>query len=288
MKYSLLALALWVTTSSTAMAFDHQHHIWTRLLHRHVVVLDEGRATRVRYSRFAEDQPQLDDYLDRLAAVTPTQYLGWTKTQQLAFLINAYNAFTVKKVLTRYPDLSSIRDFGRFFGNPWKDRFFTLLGERRSLDQIEHDLIRRHGAFNEPRIHFALNCASIGCPALRPEAYVSGALDAQLEQQTVHFLSDRSRNGYDPENGALEVSQIFDWYGEDFIQPTRGVYSVEQYLAGYAQQLADSPAARAAIRRAGLPLRFSEYDWSLNDQPVSPDGGVLENHQTIDSTVRVP
>ena len=233
------------------------------------------------------DQPEFDDYLDHLSAVRSNQYLGWTKAQQLAFLINAYNAFTVKKVLTRYPALTSIRDFGRFFGNPWKDRFFTLLGERRSLDQIEHDLIRRRGAFDEPRIHFALNCASIGCPALRPEAYVPGALDAQLEQQTVHFLSDRSRNGYDPEDGALEVSQIFDWYGEDFIQPTRGVYSVEQYLASYAQQLADSPTARAAIQRAGLPLRFSEYDWSLNDQPVSPDGGALANearHQTIDPT----
>jgi hypothetical protein len=176
----------------------------------------------------------------------------------MAFLINAYNAFTVEKVLTRYPDLASIRDFGRFFGNPFADRFFTLLGRAASLDDVEHGMLRRRYA--DARVHFAVNCASVGCPMLREEAYAGDRLERQLDEQAVRFLSDRSRNRV--RGARLEVSKIFDWFREDF-QP------LEQYLARYAEVLADNPPDRQRVAARGLPVTFLDYDWSLNDSRSS-------------------
>jgi len=164
----------------------------------------------------------------------------------MAFLINAYNAFTVEKILSRYPDLRSIWDFGRIFGNPFKDEFFTLLGRPMSLDGIEHGLLRKD--YRDPRVHYAVNCASVGCPMLREEAYVAARLERQLEEQAARFLSDRSRNRW--HDGRLEVSKIFDWFREDF-EPRQAYFARYASLLGY-------PGGEA-------PLSFLDYDWSLND-----------------------
>lgn len=257
------ALALMATAAHAE--FDHEHAAWTRLLSQHVVLIDGGNASRVRYAGFARDHAALDAYLDTLAAVTPQAYARWSRGQQLAFLINAYNAFTIKKILTRYPDLRSIRDFGSFIGNPWKDKFFTLLGKPMSLDNIEHDTIRVPGVFDEPRVHFALNCASVGCPMLREEAYTAAQLDRQLDEQVQRFLSDRTRNRIDAASGTLEVSRIFDWYGKDFNQGWHGYRSLPQFLAIHAEQLSDDPQQRQRARNQQLKIEFLDYDWGLND-----------------------
>jgi hypothetical protein len=246
-----------------AYAFDNTHAPWTELLKKNVTLLEGGKASRINYAAIAQDRAKLKAYLDSLTQVTPTEYNGWKKEDQLAFLINAYNAFTVEKILTRYPNLKSIRDFGTVIGNPWKDKFFTLLGREQSLDGIEHETIRKPGAFDEPRIHFAVNCASIGCPMLREEAYVGEKLEQQLEQQTTRFLSDRSRNRVEGEN--LEVSKIFDWYKKDFTSGYKGVKSVEQFLSKYAALLSDMPENQARVRDAKARVRFIDYDWALND-----------------------
>jgi hypothetical protein len=252
--------------------FDHGHAAWTALVRQNVVVIEGGRASRVRYAGFAGDRGQLKAYLDSLSKVTEAEFKAWSKPQQIAFLINAYNAFTVEKILTRYPDVKSIWDFGMLFGNPFKDRFFTLLGRESSLDRIEHDLLRAPGAYDEPRVHFAVNCASIGCPMLREEAYVADRLDEQLEEQARRFLSDRTRNRYSAREGALEVSKIFDWYKEDWQSGYRGfdgrspaIASREQYFARYAGLLADDPAQQKLIADGDAPLAFLDYDWTLND-----------------------
>lgn len=258
----LIAIAL-AMAALPVRAFDHTHAAWTVLLQKHVVVLDGGKASRVRYAALARDRAALKGYLEALSAVKPGQYAAWSKSEQLAFLINAYNAFTIQKVLTRYPELASIRDFGTVFGNPWKDRFFTLLGRPASLDGIEHDMIRAPGVFDEPRIHFAVNCASVGCPMLREEAYAGERLEAQLEEQTRRFLSDRSRNRF--ADGRLAVSKIFEWYRKDFASGYRGIGSVEQFLARHADLLADSPEDRARIRAGALRVDSLDYDWALND-----------------------
>ena len=254
--------------SAPAQGFDHEHKEWTALLKQHVVLTDGGKASRVRYAGLQKDRPRLRAYLGALSQVSGEEFGSWGKDRQLAFLINAYNAATIEKVLTRYPDIRSIWDFGKVFGNPFRDRFIRLLGREMSLDAIEHDTIRAEGAYNDPRIHFALNCAAAGCPMLREEAYVATRLERQLEEQTARFLSDRLRNRYDAESGALEVSKIFDaapWYGGDFRRGWKGYGSLEQFFASHATLLADAPAHRQAISAQKARVRFLDYDWSLND-----------------------
>ena len=268
----LAALVLLGAGSAAAQGFDHEHKAWSALLSKHVVLVDGGKSSQVQYAGFKQDRARLKGYLDTLAGTTQTEFDAWSKAQQMAFLINAYNAFTVEKILTRYPDIKSIWDFGKIFGNPFKDRFFTLLGRASTPDQVEHETLRKPGAYDEPRVHFAVNCASIGCPMLREEAYVAARLDAQLEEQARRFLSDRSRNRYHGESGRLEVSKIFDWFKEDWASGYRGfegksepTRSREQYFAGYAALLADAPDQRKVIETRKAELRFLDYDWTLND-----------------------
>ena len=274
-RFSLLVsglLLLLAAGVATAQDFDHSHAAWTALLKKHVVLVDGGKGSQVRYAGFQQDRAALKSYLDSLSKVPQKDFDGWSKARRMAFLINAYNAYTVEKILTRYPDIRSIWDFGKVFGNPFKDRFFTLLGQPSTLDQIEHETLRKPGAYDEPRVHFAVNCASVGCPMLREEAYVAGRLDAQLEEQARRFLSDRSRNRYSAGSGRLEVSKIFDWFKEDWTSGYRGfenkaapVRSREQYFAGYAALLTDAPEHRRLIENQKAGLHFLDYDWRLND-----------------------
>jgi hypothetical protein len=252
--------------------FDHTHAAWNVLLGKHVVAIGNGIATQVRYSALAQDRAALQAYLATLSSVPETEFKSWDKPRQLAFLINAYNAFTVEKILTRYPNLKSIRDFGGVFGDPWKDKFFKLFGRDSYLNQVEHEWLRKPGVYDEPRIHFAVNCASIGCPALRAEAYVPEKLDAQLKDQTRRFLSDRSRNRYNAQKNVLEVSRIFDWYKEDWTSGYKGMAADapalktrEQFFARYATLLADQPAQQALIAGGKAGIATLDYDWALND-----------------------
>lgn len=248
-----------------AGAFDHGYAGWGALLKAHVRYLEGGHASRVDYAGMAHDRASLKAVLDDFQKLPRAEFDTWTKPQQEAFLINAYNAFTVEKILTRYPGIRSIRDFGTIFGNPWKDRFFTLFGEPMNLDGIEHGMLRKEGVYDEPRVHVAVVCASVGCPMLRDEPFVAGRLDAQLEDAMRRFLSDRSRNRYDASNGKLEVSKIFDWYGKDFEHGWHGYASVKGTFARYAGLLADRPEDRAAIRAGSVDIAFLDYDWALND-----------------------
>jgi hypothetical protein len=248
LRYVLL---LSFVCAAHAQAFDHTHPAWEALLRKHVVLLDGGKASQMNYSAIAAERAAVREYLQSLSRVGEAEFNGWSSAEQVAFLINAYNAYTVEKILTRYPDIRSIWDFGKVFGNPFRDEFFTLLGARMSLDGIEHGILRKR--YREPRIHYAVNCASIGCPMLREEAYVAARLDEQLEQQARRFLSDRTRNRF--RDGRLEVSKIFDWYKEDF-EPR------EEYFARYAGVLGMPPGASPR-------LVFLDYDWALNDSRSS-------------------
>lgn len=268
-----LALLLWLPALCQAQfaQFDHAHKSWDALLKKHVVVGPGGHASAVSYDGFQADEAALKAYTQGLSAVAEAEFARWTRLQQMAFLINAYNAFTVVKVLQRYPGLKSIRDFGSFIGNPWKDKFFKLFGNDAFLDDIEHGMLRKPGRYDEPRVHFAVNCASVGCPMLREEAYVADRLDAQLEEQARRFLGDRSRNRFDAARGALEVSKIFDWFKVDWESGYKGigrdgaaVTSREMYFARYAALLADKLEERKLIAEGKAAIRFLEYDWNLN------------------------
>jgi hypothetical protein len=163
-------------------------------------------------------------------------------------------------ILTKYPDLQSIRELGLFNRGPWKNEFFTLLGEKHHLDWIEHEQLRPK--YGDPRVHAAVNCASIGCPALRPEAFAATKLEAQLEDGMMRFMADRSRNRV--REGRLEVSAIFKWFREDFEKGQQGFSRVEDVFARYATQLTDKPEEQARLRARSLAVDHLDYDWSLN------------------------
>ena len=253
--------------AAQAQSFDHSHAAWTALLGKHLVVLGGGKASQLRYAGMAADHAALKAYLASLSAVSAAAFGAFNKAQQMALLLNAYNAFTVELILTRYPKLASIKDLGSPIQSPWKQKFVPLLGNTVSLDAVEQDMLRARGRYDDPRIHFAVNCASIGCPPLREEAYVAERLDAQLDEQALRFMSDRSRNRWNAAIGKLEVSKIFDWYGEDFGLGHRGIGSPTAFYARFADALADQPADRERIRKQSAGVAFLDYDWTLNDAP---------------------
>lgn len=261
----LLSFILWLLITGSSHAFDHSHRAWGTLLKKHVVVINDGVASQVRYAGFQKDRQALAKYLEALSAVTEAEFAAFTYPQQLAFLINSYNAFTVQLVLTEYPGLKSIKDLGSILASPWKKTFFTLLGRQRHLDNIEHDMIRAPGVYDDPRIHVAVVCASVGCPAMRNEAYVGDRLDAQLDDSLRRFLSDRSRNRFNSESKKLEVSKIFDWYQKDFEKSRQGFQRLRDVFAKHADRLTDVPADRELIRTGKVAVTYLEYDWTLND-----------------------
>ncbi len=258
------ALALG-TPAAVAQAFDAEHAAWTALLRKHVVLLRGGQGSQVRYAGFAADRATLKAYLDSLSAVPEATFKALSKPAQQAFLMNAYNAFTVELILTKYPDLKSIKDLGTLFSSPWKPKWVPLLGSRLSLDDIEHGLLRARGVYDEPRVHFAVNCASIGCPMLREEAFTADRLPAQLQQQTERFMADRTRNRWNAARGRLELSKIFDWYGDDFALGHQGIRSLKAFAGQHAERLADAPADRARLKAGEFDIAFLDYDWALND-----------------------
>ena len=267
-KLFAILVATLLSFSANAQTFDHTHAAFTALLKKHVVVVENGKSNKVKYTDFKKDEPQLKAYLDTLSAVKEADFNAWNKAQQMAFLINVYNGQTLALIIQNYP-VKSIKDIGGAFDNRWKRKFFKLFGQDSFLDKVEHEMLRKPGVYSEVRVHYAANCASIGCPALREEAFVADRLDKQLEEQAVRFLSDRSRNRY--ANGKLEVSMIFSWFKEDWAAGYKGfdgktpaIASREDYFSRYAKLLADSPADQQMIADKKATISNLEYDWNLN------------------------
>lgn len=256
-------LSLGVTSAQAENAFDHSQ--WDALLNGNVTLINGGQASQVNYQGFADNEAALNTYLKALEGVSQSEFDAWPKEDQLAFLINAYNAWTVSFILTKWPDLKSIKDLGSFFSSPWSKEFVPLLGETRSLDNIEHTLIRGSDRYNDPRIHFAVNCASIGCPALANIAFQGDNLDSLLETQTELFLADSSRNRL---NGkTLELSSIFKWYREDFEKGWKGYNSLEAFIHNYASAMSLPESVKADLSNEKVDIKFLSYDWALNKKP---------------------
>lgn len=264
---TLLALGSLLLSPAHTLAqnsgFDHSYAQWDGLLKAHVKWLPDGKQSRVDYRGFASQRAMLRQVLAQWSAVTPATFAAFTQEQRMAFMVNAYNGFTVELILTKYPDLKSIKDIGSLLSSAWKGKFFALLGESRNLDWIEHDQLRPK--FNDPRVHTAVNCASIGCPALRPEAFTAEALNTQLADSMSRFMGDRTRNRYNAQSGKLEVNAIFKWFRGDFEKGHKGFSRLEDVFAIYADQLTDESAARAKLVAKTVEVDFLEYDWSLND-----------------------
>ncbi len=237
-----------------------RHGQWTALLSRYV---DHGR---VDYRALAARRSQLDSYLRSLAATKREAFARWHRADRIAFWINAYNAYTVSMILDHYP-IESIWNvtpiWKRPLGGPFKSALMPLghlapsIGRHRlSLDDVEHGILR--GIYGERRVHFAVVCASRGCPALRSEAFEGPTLDAQLDAASRDFLADASKNRYDPAADTLVVSPIFRWFSKDF-EDQGGV-------VGWFRRFGPADAVRALGRGRTPKIEYSEYDWSLNDK----------------------
>jgi hypothetical protein len=258
---NVLALVLFIT-SNLSWAFNHEQPEWNTLLKKHVVWLPDNKQSAVNYAQLAKDKTALQAVLKQYTEVTPAAFEQFSINEQKAFLINAYNAFTVALIVDNYP-VKSIKDLGTTFSSPWKKEFFTLLGEKHHLDWIEHEQLRPR--YKDPRIHVAINCASIGCPALRNEAFTAKRLDNQLEDSMQRFLSDPTRNRI--ENDKLVVSPIFKWFAKDFSQGHYAFNEVKDVFATYATLITNNPDEQAKLKTKSLKLDYSTYSWALNNTP---------------------
>jgi Protein of unknown function, DUF547 len=149
-----------LSAAGSAFAIDQSYAAFDSLLKKHVAWNTAGVASSVNYKGFAADHGELKKVLEELSALSKTEYDAMKRDEKLAYLINVYNAYTIELILTKYPDVKSIKDLGSFTQSPWKKKFFRVFGEERNLDNIEHDMIRAPGVFDEPRIHFAVVCAA--------------------------------------------------------------------------------------------------------------------------------
>lgn len=258
---TLLFLLSGLGLSLPSQALDQQYMLWDSLTKKHVHWLPDNVQSRVDYNGFKNDHTQLTQVLNEMSTVSQAEFDQFTQAQQMAFMINAYNAYTIELILSKYPNLKSIKDLGSLIQSPWKKKFFKLLGEEHNLDWIENEVLRPR--YKDPRIHVGINCASIGCPALRAEAYTADKLDTQLDDSLQRFLSDKTRNRY--RDGKLEVSEIFKWFAEDFEKGNKGFRQVADVFARYANQLSTDASVQMAIRNKSIPVSFLTYDWSIND-----------------------
>lgn len=266
MKKHLLrfcCLTFWLCTVPLhAATFDHEHGLLDILLKKHVIVSANKTSSRVDYQALAKDRGLIKAYLSEISSVSQEEFDSWDRKQQLAFLINAYNANTLDLVVRHYP-VKSIQNIGSFFRKTGSIRFVTLLGQKRTLDDIEHGMIRKKGVYDDPRVHAALVFAAVGSPALRNEVYTAEKLDGQLEQAMKLFLSDRTRNRFDAHLRTFHVSALFHWKGDDF---KAKFGSLGNLFITYAPALALSEHDVASIKKEGTIIEFVNFDWSLNDR----------------------
>jgi hypothetical protein len=256
----LALLAAVVVQPRFASAFDHKHTVFDNFLKKHVYLSENGLESKVDYKAIKNEPDLLNNYLASLSLVAESEFSQWSEKKRLAFLINAYNAFTIDLIIKNYP-VKSIRKIGAIMQSPWKIDFIPLFGTTISLDELEHGLIRAKGVYDEPRIHFALVCASIGCPALHNRAFTADNLEGMLEEGMINFLSDKSRNRYNHEKDTFEVSGIFKWYNEDF----RKKYgSVNRLLNNYSKYLVYN-GKEFFMAEKTMNIRYLDYDWGLND-----------------------
>ena len=232
------------TTLKNLKASPVSHAIFNELLTKHV-----SKVGLVDYKGFIKDKAEFEKYLDMLSNNAPDEK-AWSRDEQLAYWINAYNAFTIKLIIDHYP-VKSIKDIKKgipFVSDTWTVNFFKIGGKSFDLNKIEHGIVRPK--FNDPRVHFALNCASMGCPPLLNEAYTADKLSTQLDSQAKRFINDGTHNKIESSKKA-KLSKIFSWFAGDF---KKAAPSVIEFINRYA----------TTKLSASADLEYGDYDWKLN------------------------
>ena len=234
-----LLISLGLTNSEINFQQDQNqdkgiHASWNVLLQQYVDA--DGN---VDYHSWKKSQTDLDKYIQLLEKTPPANY--WDKNDSLAYFINAYNAVTVKLILDNYP-LKSIRDIK----DPWDSKSLNLPNNRLTLNNIEHKVLRK---MDDPRIHFAINCASASCPQLSNEAFRASKVQKQLEEATALFINDTSKNQISEKN--IGLSKIFLWFSKDFGSKKERIAFIQKY--------SQKPF------KDNAKIKYQEYDWSLNE-----------------------
>lgn len=251
-RFGLFTFYLLIIVSFSSCAQKHEfagsnpapsHQLWTELLGQHVT--DAGW---VSYSTFQTDTAKLNEYLDMLSLAPPNA--GWSENEKLAYWINAYNAFTIKLILNHYPvtGIKQIKKGISFINSVWDIKFIQIGNQKLSLNIIEHQILRK--AFDEPRIHFAIVCASISCPSLLNTAFEAPRLNQQLTSQAIRFINDSTKNVLNDRH--IQISPIFKWFKSDFTKNG----TLQEYIKPFARQNF-MPDARVS---------YTNYDWGLNGE----------------------
>lgn len=242
--FALLLLFSWLPPSAHGAPGGVDNSLYAELLGRYV------KDGVVDYRGLKREEGKLDLYLRVLEKTDPKML---SRNEQFAFYINAYNAWTIKLILSGYPGVKSIKDLGSLFKSPWKKKIARIDGGVISLDNIEHDILRPR--FKDPRIHFAVNCASKSCPPLRSEPYEGDVLDNQLTEMTEKFINDPERNRL--KGNTLYASKIFKWYPGDF----------NHDIVGFFTQYAKKGLRDGLKKHAReIEVEYLDYDWTLNGQ----------------------
>ena len=247
-KYLSLFFVFFMIESLGIQAFDHSHSLYEKVLKSYV---NDGQ---VNYRLLKNDRENLDQYLKELNKVEWDEFSSWDNDQQLAFLLNLYNASVLSLVVDYYP-IDSIKDIGSWHRSVFKLESVRYLGQRVSLDAIEYKMIRKR--HKDPRVHFALVCAAKSSPALRSQPYQASILHKQLEDQGHRFIRDRSKNYIDSGSRRLYLSKIFSWFKKDFEKD--GVKRVD-FIGKYM-----TAEKRQQLKKKNYRIQYKKFDWSLND-----------------------
>jgi hypothetical protein len=267
--FLFLASLMLFTPNLTAQNFDHA--VFDGLLQRYVV---NGR---VDYQSLKADRASLTAYLKQLERVNTEDFQRWSKAEQMAFWINAYNAITIEGILRNYPiqwggllararfPQSSIRQISGF----WDTMFVRVMGRELTLNDIEHKILRQE--FGEPRIHFVIVCASVGCPILENRAFFAADLASRLDQATRNFIRDPEKVRLDRPQNVLYLSPIFDWYAADFPASAGSRKNLSEYsqaetgIIEFVLKYFPETEQKSFLQNQPK-IKYLDYDWSLNEQ----------------------
>ena len=247
--------------------FDHQYRAYTQLLNDHTI------GTKVDYPNLKLRRVRLDNIVNTFGQVTENQINNWSREEQIAYWVNAYNIFTLQAIVNNYPfkrtwfswfRLSPYNSIKQISG-VWTRLRWKAAGQQVTLDEIEHETLRLK--YNEPRIHFVVNCAAVSCPPLRTEPIIGSRLNEQLILAARDFL--KSEEGLILEASQINVSKIFDWYGEDFAENYATISKLkrpikEKAILGVVSSYGPTKAAKIAASKQ-VEIEFLRYDWTLND-----------------------
>ncbi len=252
-----------------AKPFDHSHSIYDSLLKKYV------KYGRVDYKGFKASAEEFDTYLKELGSISETDYSNWSREEKLSFWINAYNAFTIKAIIDNYPIKGSVfsiypRTSILQINGVWDKLQFQAVGKTVTLEEIEHEILRKQ--FKEPRIHFAIVCASLGCPDLRSEAYSADIINEQLESAAIEFVNNPEKGvKINSADKVVKISKIFKWFGEDFIagygntELFKDRDTKDRAVLNFVRKNLTYDEKKAFLENDQFKISYLNYDWSLNE-----------------------